>query len=134
MFQHLRDFKREKRAEGAICNPFMSKAKKVLSYRKVGEPGQLAVARLPHPRPCMEMRPPPREDRAGGFSIFFTLAALNPTLQSWAAPRSPRCTSDASEGTARGSQYGTHIFKPELKREMVATQFFRQHFGYFQCG
>lgn len=69
--------RRKKRAEGGVFNPFVRKAeKKVLSYGQVeSQAGQLADSRFPHPRPCMEMLPAAQQDPAGGFSIFFTLAA-----------------------------------------------------------
>lgn len=123
----LECLKREERAEGAIFNAFICKAeKKSASYVKQGgeEPGKQAgrgsgphsaPQRLPDSgRRVRELRGP---QRSSPCRSCWPRGVLGPRSRAALRRRRPTLTPQGG-GTTHRSQYGTHVFKPELNRDV----------------
>lgn len=144
VFKHRGDFKecikREKRAEGAIFNPLISKAKEKKKSAFLYWTGKWKARTAGHfkvsPHTALHGDAPAslwgQCRKAFPFHSRWQLRILE--SRSWAALRRPwptHGTSEGEEGTAHGSQYGTQIFKPELNREMFTIQFIQATFWLF---
>lgn len=69
-----------------------------------------------------------------GPCVSFLLATESPNISEPGSPEESLVHpghAEREEGTARGSQYGTHIFKPELNREMFTSQLIQATFWLF---
>lgn len=136
--------KREERAEGVIFNPFTSKAeKKVLLIwnrdERTRRAGRFGVP-APHSPAYGDSWTPAcgRRDSEGGRGASRGIPAGHVESwdlgagQPWGDTSAPLTPQRGTRGlTAHGSQYGTHIFKPELNREMVTIQFIWATFWLF---
>lgn len=144
VFKHLCDFteriKREESTEGAIFNPFTSEAeKRVLSHNKQGS----AQGQDHRPLQGLAARSPAwRRSRQPGRTVrealpFHSCWPLRVLKRSRAAPRSPGPPLLPPRGR-RGLPTGhsmAHAFSSQNWRERCSQfVFFRQRFGYFQCG